>query len=203
MCDKNNPMKRNRWDDHFTRRARDEKWLARSVYKLQEIDRKFKFIRKGYHIIDLGCYPGSWSQYGIRKVGPKGDVTGVDLVQPTALLSIPTFRFFQADVLKIDIRWLADQVGPLDLVLSDLAPDTTGIALTDVSRSMAMAGKTLEIARTVLKKGGHLVCKIFEGGDIRPFRSECSNHFGQVRFFRPNATRKRSREVYLIGLDRF
>ena len=78
-------MKANRWDDHLTRQARDEKWLARSVYKLQEIDNKYKLIGKGDRLLDLGCYPGSWSQYGIKKVGLEGDVVGIDLKRPNRL----------------------------------------------------------------------------------------------------------------------
>ena len=75
-------IKGDRWDDHYARRARDEKWLARSVYKLKEIDRRFKLIRQGYRLLDLGCYPGSWSQYCIKRIGPKGEVVGMDLKSP-------------------------------------------------------------------------------------------------------------------------
>ena len=87
-------MKESKWDDHYARRARSEKWLARSVYKLQEIDKKFKLIHRGDKLLDLGCYPGSWSQYGIKKVGPKGEVIGIDLTRADRLLSpnLDSFR---------------------------------------------------------------------------------------------------------------
>ena len=194
-------MKKNRWDDHFTRQARHENWLARSVYKIQEIDKKFHIIGKGHRLLDLGCSPGSWSQFGIKTVGPKGKVIGVDLTKPNHLAA-PNFRFIQADVLTLDTEWLIRETGLVDLVLSDLAPQTTGIRLRDESRSMSLARKASEIALALLKKKGHFVCKIFEGDELGPFRSEVSASFRELRLFRPKATRKRSREVYLIGLNR-
>jgi 23S rRNA (uridine2552-2'-O)-methyltransferase len=199
IYDRRNRMKGKRWDDHYTRRAKEEKWLARSVYKLQEIDNKFKLIPKGGHLLDLGCYPGSWSQYGIRKVGPGGNVTGIDLSQPDQL-SFPNFRFMQADVFSLEIEALVLETGKMDVVMSDLAPKTTGIKITDVSRSIALAGRAEEIALVFLKKKGHFLCKVFEGEDLKPFKSKVSENFKQVRLYRSKATRKRSREVYLVGL---
>jgi 23S rRNA (uridine2552-2'-O)-methyltransferase len=199
IYDRRNKMKGKRWDDHYTRRAKEEKWLARSVYKLQEIDNKFKLIPKGGHLLDLGCYPGSWSQYGIRKVGPGGNVTGIDLSPPDQL-SFPNFRFMQADVFSLEIEALVLETGKMDVVMSDLAPKTTGIKITDVSRSIALAGRAEEIALAFLKKKGHFLCKVFEGEDLKAFKSKVSENFKQVRLYRSKATRKRSREVYLIGL---
>ncbi len=200
ICDKNTKMKRDLWDDHYARRARDENWLARSVYKLQEIDKKFRLISNGDRLLDLGCYPGSWSQYGIKMVGPKGDVVGIDLTR-TDRLSFPTFRFIEGDVLSLDLDRLVREVGPRDAVISDMAPQTTGVRLTDESRSLSLAKRAAEIALVLLKKKGHFVCKVFEGEDLKPFRTEISEHFRQVRVFRPKAVRKRSREVYLVGLE--
>jgi len=192
-------MKGKKWEDHYTRRARDEKWLARSVYKLQEIDEKFRLIHTGDRLFDLGCYPGSWSQYGLKKVGPDGDVTGVDL-NPPDQLRFPNFRFIQADVLSLEVEAFCSGIEPMDVVMSDLAPQTTGIKLTDVSRSMTLAERAEEIAIALLKKKGNFLCKVFEGGDLKAFRSEVSRHFKQVSLLRSKATRKRSREVYLVGL---
>jgi len=193
-------MKQNRWDDHYARRAKREKWLARSVYKLQEIDNKFKLIRKGNRLLDLGCYPGSWTQYALKIVGNQVEVVGIDLSKPDHQLS-SSFRFIQADVMGLEPQWLTREISPRDVVISDLAPPTTGIGATDTSRSIALAKKALEIARVLLKKKGNFVCKILEGEGIKQFRSEVSGDFSQVRLFRPKATRKRSREVYLIGLS--
>lgn len=193
-------MKGKRWDDHYARRAKEEKWLARSVYKLIEIDRKFGLIGKGNRLLDLGCYPGSWSQYGIQKVGPKGEVVGIDLTRPDRLSS-PNFKFVQADVLTLDIELLGREAGSRDVILSDLAPQTTGIQSTDISSSMSLAKRAYDIALALLKKKGHFVCKAFEGEDLKPFSSEMSTRFNQVRLFRPKATRKGSREIYIIGLN--
>ena len=191
-------MKQNRWDDHYARRAKKEKWLARSVYKLQEIDNKFKLIRKGNRLLDLGCYPGSWTQYALKKVGNQGEVVGIDLTKPDQLL-MDGFRFIQADVMGLEPQWLTREISPRDVVISDLAPSTTGISATDTSRSITLARKALEIASSLLKRNGSFVCKILEGEDIKGFKAEVSGNFRQVRLFRPKATRKRSREVYLVG----
>ena len=192
-------MRTNRWDDHYARRARDEKWLSRSVYKLQEIDKKFDLIHKGDRLLDLGCYPGSWSQYGIKKVGFSGEVTGIDLSYPDKL-AFPNFKFISADVLSLDIEELSRQIGPMDVVISDLAPQTTGVKLSDVSRSMELARRAQQIAFNLLRAKGRFLCKVFEGEDLKSFRVETSCNFEQVRIFRSQATRKHSREVYLIGL---
>ena len=192
-------MKKNRWDDHYARRARGEKWLARSVYKLQEIDERFKIIHKGNRLLDLGCYPGSWSQYGIKKVGPDGEVVGTDLIRPDRLSS-PNFKFIQTNVLTVDVKWMTRHVGLRDAVISDLAPQTTGIRSTDLIHSISLARRALEIGLALLRKKGHFVCKVFEGGDLKPFKLEISTHFQQTRIFRPKATRKRSREIYLVGM---
>lgn len=191
-------MKSNRWDDHYTEKARREKWLARSVYKLQEIDSKFKLIHKGDRVLDLGCFPGSWSQYAISKVGKQGDVVGIDLHVPKAF-NPPNFRCIKGDMESIEVEWLIAEIGPRDVVLSDLAPSTTGIRATDATRSMSLAQKAARIGRALLKSKGHFVCKIFEGEDLKSFKSDISPSFKQVRLFRPKATRKRSREVYLVG----
>jgi len=191
-------MKGNPWDDHYARKARQEEWLARSVYKLDEIDKRFQLIQKGNHILDLGCHPGSWSQYASLKVGPKGEVVGVDL-NPPERFSAANFKFIQADVFTLDPAWLVTEIGPRDVVMSDLAPRTTGIASTDVSRSIGLARRALELATGLLKKGGHFVCKVFEGEDFGLFRDEVASRFGKTKPFRPPAVRKRSREVYIVG----
>ena len=193
-------VKREKWEDHYSRRARKEKWLARSVYKLEEIDRKFNIIGRGYLLLDLGCYPGSWSQYSINKVGPKGEVVGVDLKEPDHL-SAPNFRFIKADVLALDIQWLAKEIGFRDAVISDLAPETTGIKIADTSRSMGLARRALEISLVLLKEKGHFLCKVFEGEDLKAFRNDFRRYFDQIRLIRPSAVRKGSREVYLLGLN--
>ncbi len=191
--------KRNKWEDHYTRRARDEKYVARSVYKLEEIDRRFKLIGRGHRLLDLGCYPGSWSQYGLEKVGPRGEVVGVDLREPERL-SAPNFRFIKADVMTLDVEWLAKEIGLMNTVISDLAPQTSGIKVADTSRSMGLAKKALEISLVLLKEKGHFLSKVFEGEDLKTFRNEVKIRFAQMRLIRPSAVRKRSKEIYIVGL---
>ena len=191
--------KRGTWEDHYTRRARSEKWLARSVYKLEEIDKKFKLIRHGHRVLDLGCSPGSWSQYCLKKIGPQGHVAGVDFEGP-APLSAPNFRFIEGDVLELAPKWLAKEIGPRDLVISDMAPRTAGIKVADTSRSLELGNRALEIALIVLKKEGHLLCKVFQGEDQETFKKKFGHYFDQMRFIRPSAVRKKSKEIYLLGL---
>jgi 23S rRNA (uridine2552-2'-O)-methyltransferase len=191
-----------RWEDPYTRRARDERWPARSVYKLQEIDSKFKLLRRGSRVLDLGCYPGSWSQYSVRQVGPRGDVVGVDLRGPERLSS-SNFRFIEADVLELDPQWLKKKIGSRDAVICDLAPKTTGIRIADTCRSMELALCALDIALTILNKGGYFLCKVFEGEDFKDFKLRLERCFDQVKVIRPSAVRKGSREVYLLCLNVF
>ena len=193
--------KTNTWEDHYTRRAREEQWLARSVYKLEEIDRKVHLLHAGDRVLDLGCYPGSWSQYSVVKVGSKGEVVGVDLKKPDRFSS-PIFKFIQADVLSLDVEWLRKQVGARELVISDLAPATSGIRITDASRSMELALRALEVALAVLKKRGHFLCKVFEGPDVKAFRAAVARHFARVQTLRPSAVRKASKEIYVLALNR-
>jgi len=198
ICGRNSQMRGNRWDDHYARRARKEHRLARSVYKLEEMDRKFRLIRPALRVLDLGCYPGSWSQYALMRVGPKGYVLGVDQMRPDRL-EAPNFAFFQADILHWDPSQLTDRWGPVDVVLSDLAPKTTGNRSTDAARSMQLCRKALEVAISALRKGGDFLCKIFEGEESVAFRQEAGLLFRRTRLFKPAAVRKGSREIYLIG----
>ncbi|MFC1822542.1 SAM-dependent methyltransferase [Thermodesulfobacteriota bacterium] len=187
------------WADHYTRRARDENWRARSVFKLEEIDRKYKLLLPGRRLLDLGCFPGSWSQYGLKCVGTNGKVIGVDLEEPLKIQA-PQFQFIEADVFKLDPIWLRDHIGPMDVVISDLAPQTTGIRITDTARSIALATRALQLAAAMLNKGGHFLCKVFEGDDLKVLKGRTTEHFKQIRLMRPAAVRKKSREIYLIGL---
>ena len=187
------------WEDSYARRAKKEKWLARSVFKLREMDKKYKLIRQGDRLLDLGCYPGSWSQYSLKRVGPQGDVVGVDLKKPDRL-SAPNFRFIEADIFSVDLKWLLGEIGLRDAVFSDMAPRTTGIHVADTSRSIKLAESALKIATAVLKERGHFICKLFAGEDLNTYRDAVSGFFSQVRSFRPSAVRKGSRETYILGL---
>lgn len=187
--------------DAYALRAKKEHWRARSVYKLMEIDRRLHLIRKGDRVLDLGCHPGSWSQYLLSRTHPGGEVIGLDRT-PTVFDGGAGFRFIQADISLVEVLVLAEAVGECHGVLSDLAPSTTGSAVTDTSRSLALASRAFSIALAVLKPGGYFVCKVFEGEDFRGFRLEAGAHFQEARTVRPDAVRKGSREVYFVGLRR-
>ena len=193
--------KGNNWNDHYTHRAKEEKWLARSVYKLEEIDRKQRLIKNGDRVMDLGCYPGSWSQYILKKVGKNGKVIGIDLFIPQKV-SASNFTFIKGDILNLDTEQLLKDAGEIDILLSDMAPKTTGNNVTDCSRSLELANKALEIAAILLKKSGHFLCKVFEGEDFKEFKDKSVKYFEQVKLIRPQAVRKRSREIYLLGIKK-
>ncbi len=193
--------KGNNWDDHYTKRAKEEKWLARSVYKLEEIDRKQRLIKNGTRVIDLGCYPGSWSQYIIKRVGNRGEVIGIDMESPQKICA-PNFRFIKGDVLSLDAELLFQDTGEMDLILSDMAPNTTGNNITDCARSLELANRALDIALRLLRKNHDFLCKVFEGEDFKYFKERVSEYFEQVRLIRPLAVRKKSREIYLLGIKK-
>ncbi len=184
--------------DRLSRRARAEGFAARSVYKLQEMDRRHSLLRPGDRVLDLGCHPGSWLKYAASRVGPRGRVVGVDLEQTTP--PAPQVTTVAADVFELD----AGRLGPdaFDVVLSDMAPSTTGHAFTDAARSAALAERALALALTLLRPGGRFVAKIFLGEGEHRLRDLARDHFGRIKFARPQAVRQRSREVYLIALDR-
>lgn len=188
--------------DRFFKKAKEQNFAARSVFKLEEIDKKFKLFRTGQTVLDLGCSPGSWSQYASQKVGPTGRVLGVDLKPVT--VSLKNATFLEADLRDLHLAEVFAQNGfqpPFDLVLSDMAPNTTGIRMTDQARSMELCELALDIARRYLKKRGHFVCKLFHSDDFQKLRDEIKKSFQRFEAVRPESTRQISKEIFLVGLD--
>lgn len=187
--------------DHFFKKAKAEDYLARSIYKLQEIDQKCKIIGKNDVIIDLGAAPGSWSQYCLRKIGNKGRVIGIDLSEVT--IKDPRYVFYQEDIFKINWSQEFEKLGVqnVDLVLSDMAPKTTGIKHTDQMRSLELCESALSFANSYLRRGGHFVCKLFHSDSFKEFQNSIKTHFKKVEVLKPESTRKISKEIFLIGLD--
>ncbi|MDM8552978.1 RlmE family RNA methyltransferase [Desulfobacterales bacterium HSG2] len=191
-------MKRNPWQDHLSSRAKKEKFPARSVYKLREIQRKNNLIKKGYKVLDLGCFPGSWLLYAAELTGKKGRVIGVDL-KPLSIQVPPHVRTCIGDVLSPDEELLSFIGKNFNVVLSDMAPTTTGNKHVDTARSFNLCQAALSIAHNVLKPGGAFVCKIFQGEDFQDFLHSVKAGFKKHKIFKPQSSRKASREIYIIG----
>ena len=190
--------RRRRPQDHFARRARREGRPARSVYKLEEIDKRWRLLDRGQRVLDLGAAPGSWLQYAAERVGPAGEVVGYDL-KPIELALPSHARAEVADIYELDEQTLG---APFDVVLSDMAPATMGHHATDALRSAALAEHALGIAERHLKPGGHVVVKVLEGGEVPALVQSMRGHYRKVERLRPEATRKASTEIFLIGLER-
>jgi len=183
-----------RWSDHYTRKAKDAGYGARSVYKLEEIQRRTKVIPRGGRAVDLGCYPGSWSRY-LLKMGVK-QLVGVDFSVPEGIPGV----FLEGSALEVEPAALLEALGgPADLVVSDMAPKTTGDRRGDHLRQIALAERALEIAVEVLAPGGAFVTKLFDGGETPSFVAEVRRHFGKLRRIKPDATRKQSVELFVVA----
>lgn len=185
--------------DRFYQKARREGLRARSAFKLEEIQRRFRLLRPGGRVLDLGAAPGGWCQIAARAVGPRGQVLGVDL-EPIAALPPPT-RTWVADAFAAELlpRLHSEGGAPYDAVLSDLAPRTSGIHGVDEARSLELAGRALSVALAMLKPGGSFVVKVFMGGDFERFLRTCRAAFRSVRVVRPEASVARgSKEIYLV-----
>lgn len=190
--------------DRFFHKAKQEGLRARSAYKLEEISRRFGLLKPGARVLDLGAAPGGFLQVIARAVGEKGLAVGIDRVaiQP---LPFPQVSTAVMDVLAEDFDNALQALlgsGRLDLVVSDLAPKTTGIKDTDEARSIALAEKALDVARRWLRPGGAFAAKLFMGGGFESFRKAVRADFDQVKIVRPEATRGASMEIYIAGLGR-
>ncbi len=192
-------MKRSR-PDHFSIKARQEGYPARSVFKLQEIDRKHGILKKGYRVLDIGAAPGSWSMWTAEKVGPKGTVTAVDLKECTIPARYRNVSVLQGDAFSSDIREKLDSSGPFDAILSDAAPATTGNRTVDTARSAALAEQCIAAAGSLLREGGSLVFKLFQGGEEQQLKQQLRELFASVKTFKPKSSRKDSFEIFFIGV---
>ena len=165
---KRSGAKRNRWQDHYSQRAKKERFPARSVYKLKEIQKKYRLIKKGDKILDLGCAPGSWLLYAADVTGTTGQVIGIDLVP--VKIDVPSHvKIYTGDILSMDDEFFSSLGQDVDVVMSDMAPSTTGNRLVDSTRSYTLCQMALTVAQTTLKTGGSFVCKIFQGEDFKEF----------------------------------
>jgi 23S rRNA (uridine2552-2'-O)-methyltransferase len=185
--------------DVYVRRAKQDGYRSRSAYKLLEILEKDKLVRPGMTVVDLGAAPGGWSQVLAPLVGAKGQVIALDLLEMEPLRGVAVIRgdFSEEATLKL----LEEQTGNrcIDLVVSDMSPNISGVGLVDRARSIHLAELALGFARDRLKPGGDLLVKVFQGAGLDEFRKELSIAFGSVAVRKPKASRDRSSEFYLLA----
>jgi len=180
--------------DRFHQKAKREGYLARAVYKLSELDERFEIFAPAQRVLDLGCAPGSWLQYARSKVGERGVLVGLDR-QPLRA-DVAGARIVVGDVMTIDPAELG---GPVDVVLSDMAPDTSGIRSLDQARSEALFERALEIAVAVLAPTGNFVGKLFQGPDFKKLTEDVRKRFTVMKTAKPASSRQISIEQYVIG----
>ena len=192
---------KNKWQDHYAVRAKKEKYPARSVYKLEEIQRRFKLIRKGDRILDLGCAPGSWLRLAAELTGSQGKVVGIDL-KPVKISLPPQATAYTGDILAESPEPMEHLESWFDVVISDMAPATTGHRDVDAARSFRLCQAALGIAGKKLRSGGHFVCKIFQGPEFQEFVKAVKANFKTHKIYKPRSSRKASKEIFIIGLEK-
>ena len=187
--------------DPFVRKAKAQGFRSRAIYKLEELDQREKLLRPGQVCLDLGAAPGAWSQYASRKVGRKGRVVATDILPMDPIVGV---EFVQGDFREAEVvaalRALLPERG-VDLLLSDMAPNLSGIDAVDQPRSMYLAELALDTAAQVLKPGGMALIKVFQGSGFTELLAATRQSFAKVRMLKPQASRARSPELYLLAKD--
>ncbi len=198
------PGKGNPWGsgDAFNRKAKNEGFAARSVFKLEELDSRFELLRPGDRVLDLGACPGSWSQYALRRIGRNGVLVSVDISPIEA--SLPGAVVLQHDAFTLEPELLAEHTDgrcpPFEAVISDMAPSTTGVPFRDHVASVELCDRALDLASRMLTPGGVFVCKVFQGEDAPALRARIQERFARLKSLKPKGTRTRSVEIFLVGL---
>jgi 23S rRNA (uridine2552-2'-O)-methyltransferase len=186
-------------NDFYVRQATEQGWRSRAAYKLMEIDDKDHLIRPGMTVVDLGCAPGGWCQVAASRMEQRGRIIGIDLLEMTGIGGV---TFIQGDFSEdAGLAELEAAMGgeAADLVLSDMAPNITGVAVTDQARTYYLAELALDFARQHLKPGGAFLIKVFQGAGFEAYVKQMRAVFESAQARKPDASRDRSREVYLLG----
>ncbi len=186
--------------DAKTMQARAQGYPARSVFKLQEIDRRMRLFRAGQNVLDLGAAPGSWSLFASERVGKTGHVYAID-IKPILQVFGENVQALEGDALSLDSAVLSAHA-PYDVVLSDMAPNTSGSKFQDQARSTELFLRALEVAVAHGKPGSHFVAKIFMSGDYKAAEIEVRKAYENVRTIRPEGTRQVSTEVFVVGMGK-
>lgn len=185
-------------NDPYVAEAKRLGYRSRAAFKLLQLDEKFHLLKKGQRVVDLGCAPGGWLQVAIEKVGEKGKVVGIDLLP---IDTVPGATVLLGDFLdeRAPEKLKAALGGPVDLVLSDMAANTTGHHLTDALRTAGLAEAAAHFAFEVLAPGGAFVCKVLQGGTEGQLLADLKQRFAKVRHAKPAASRADSSELYLVA----
>jgi 23S rRNA (uridine2552-2'-O)-methyltransferase len=190
------------FSDPFVKRAHAEGWRSRAVFKLEEVDKRERLLRPGLTVLDLGAAPGAWSQYARKRIGAKGRLIASDILPMDALAGV---EFLQADFREpeaaLQLAELAGGKG-IDLVLSDMAPNMSGVDVVDQAKCMYLAELAMELALQLLKPGGNALIKVFQGVGFQEFVAAARRPFTKVRLYKPAASRARSPESYLLASGR-
>lgn len=193
-------------NDKYFQKAKKLGYRARSVFKLEEIQEKFRVIKYNDLVLDLGACPGSWSQYVSDLVGEKGRVIAVDL-QPMEFFEEDNIEIFEQDVFNLDNKFyeqILEMNGKkkFDVIVADLAPNTTGVKDIDIQNSLDLNYKVLEVVKKHLKKGGYLVSKVFQGDGTSLLFRDFKRYFGRVNIHKPKACRQRSYETFIVAKNK-
>lgn len=187
-------------NDPYVRAAKERGFRSRAAFKLLEMDERLKLLKPGMRVVDLGAAPGGWTQVAVEKVGPRGQVVAIDILpmDPVAGATVLQGDFTEEEA---EARVIAAMGGKADVVLSDMAPNTTGHTSTDHLRIMALAEIALDFARRVLAPGGAFVAKVLQGGTEAAMLAVLKRDFATVKHVKPPASRKDSAEMYVVGLE--
>jgi 23S rRNA (uridine2552-2'-O)-methyltransferase len=190
-----------RFQDHYFHRAKKDHYLARAIYKLEEIQKRHRLMRQGDKVLDLGAAPGSWVQFVNGVVGPRGCVVAVDL-KPIDHPFERNVTILQRDVFEAAlVEELKQDHAPFDVVLSDMAPATSGIRSADSARSSLLFERALAVAEALLRPGGHFLAKIFQGSEFHDLLIAVKLRFRRVKVVKPDASKKTSKEIYILGME--
>ena len=187
------------FDDEFVKRAQKEGWRSRAVYKLEEMDLKDRLLKPGMAVVDLGAAPGGWTQYAARKIGEKGTIIALDILPMDAMADVTIIQGDFREQAVLDQLMVALDGRPIDLVMSDMAPNISGMKAVDQPRAMYLAELALDFARQALRPDGTFLTKVFHGEGFDDYFRELRTDFGEVKTRKPKASRDRSREVYALA----
>lgn len=192
------------FDDEYVRRSQQDGYRSRAIYKLIEIDKKDRLVKPGMTIIDLGAAPGGWSEYCVKKLGRKGTMVALDILPMEPIDGVTIIQGdFREDAVFEELMTVIDngvnEKNRADLVISDMAPNISGMGSVDMPRAYYLCELALDLARQVLKPGGGLLVKLFQGEGFEAYNKELKSSFSKVVMRKPKASRARSREIYVLA----